>query len=152
GNMSQEWSRALLDIAVGYGSDIDAAAAAIKAAADEMAAEPTYQHLFLSEPQIWGVEELGRDVVKIRLVIKTVPGEQWAISRELRRRIKLALDSIGVETPFPQQTLWLRRDIENQGGDGERAPSAPSAATGKAAPEEGATDTSSESPGSPQSA
>ena len=143
GNMSQEWSRALLDIGVAYGSDVDGAAAVIKQVADTMYAEETYSDLFLSEPEIWGIESLSADSVEIRLVIKTRPGEQWAISRELRRRIKIALDQAEIEMPFPQRTVWIRQEDEIPPSP-PRDVSAPTAATGKAAPEEGASETSGE--------
>lgn len=110
GNMSQEWSRALLDIGIAYGADIDRAAEIIGAVAADMAAEPEHRDSFLDEPEVWGVEELGADSVAIRLVIKTQPGRQWAIARELRRRIKNAFDAAGIEIPFPQRTLWLRTE------------------------------------------
>lgn len=110
GNMSQEWARALLDVGVAYGTDVDLASEIIKRVADEMAAEEVYTPLFLAEPEIWGVQNLGPDSVDIRLVIKTQPGEQWAISRELRRRLKQAFDDAGIEIPFPQRTIWLRTD------------------------------------------
>lgn len=116
GNMSQEWSRALLDIGVAYGSDVDQASQVIKGVADEMYEEDTYRGLFLEAPEIWGVEALSADSIVIRLVIKTKPGEQWAISRELRRRIKLALDEAKIEIPFPQRTIWIRQ------GDGAGTP------------------------------
>lgn len=111
GNLSQEWSRALLDVSVGYGADVDEASRVILTTAEAMADEPNYQRLFLARPEVWGVERVGVDGVAIRLVIKTVPGEQWAISRDLRRRIKVALDEAGIEMPYPQRTVWLR----NQG-------------------------------------
>lgn len=141
GNMSQEWSRALLDIGVAYGTDLDQAAEVIQQVADDMYTEETYRGLFLSEPEIWGIESLSADSVDIRLVIKTKPGEQWAIARELRRRIKLALDQAHIEIPFPQRTVWIRRDGEEQPPPSQRDLSEPTAATGKAAAEEGATET-----------
>jgi moderate conductance mechanosensitive channel len=110
GNMSQEWARALLDIGVAYGTDIDAASELIQRVASEMAQEEDYQETFLDDPEIWGVENLGDDSVDIRLVIKTEPGKQYAIARELRRRIKNAFDAAEVEIPFPQRTVWLRTE------------------------------------------
>lgn len=110
GNMSQEWARALLDIAVAYGTDVDAASELILKVASEMAHEQDYADIFLGEPEVWGVEALGNDSVDVRLVIKTQPGQQWAISRELRRRIKNAFDAAEVEIPFPQRTVWLRTE------------------------------------------
>lgn len=46
----------------------------------------------------------------IRLVAKTTPGDQWVISRELRRRIKYALDEADVEIALLQRTVWLKWD------------------------------------------
>ncbi len=112
GNLSQEWSRALLDVSVGYGADVDEASQVILATAEAMAEEPRYKRLFLARPEVWGVERVGVDGVAIRLVIKTVPGEQWAISRDLRGRIKVALDAAGIEMPYPQRTVWLRNQSD----------------------------------------
>lgn len=138
GNMSQEWSRSLLDITVGYDADVDETAELIKGVADAMATEDTYHTLFLADPEIWGVEALTSDAIVIRLVIKTLPGEQWAISRELRRRIKLAFDAAGVPTPIAQRTVWMRRPGEPSTELVRRDLAAPTAATGKGAAEEGA--------------
>ena len=46
-----------------------------------------------ASPRCWGVEALGAHGVVIRLVVKTRPLEQWAVARELRARIKPALDT-----------------------------------------------------------
>jgi small conductance mechanosensitive channel len=137
GNLSQEWSRALLDIRIGYGSDIDQASNIIRSVAEEMSQESSYRRLFLAPPEVWGVEDMGSEAVVIRLVIKTLPGEQWAIGRELRRRIRLAFDTADIEVPFPQSTIWLRRE-----GDRSKSKSeiSTSAVVSEDAPEEGALD------------
>jgi small-conductance mechanosensitive channel len=113
GNMSQEWARALLDIGVAYGTDIDEASGVILETATAMAHEEEYADLFLDEPDLWGVQNLGPDSVDIRLVIRTRPGDQWGIGRELRARIKKAFDANGIEIPFPQRTIWVRNDDGN---------------------------------------
>ncbi|MFA9429298.1 mechanosensitive ion channel family protein [Egicoccus sp. AB-alg2] len=122
GNMSQEWARALLDVSVAYGTDIDVARELIQRVAREMAHEPDYQEIFLDEPEVWGVQALGTDSVDLRLVIKTKPGEQWAIGRELRRRIKNAFDAAEVEIPFAQRTVWLRTEQPVAVGTADAAP------------------------------
>ena len=110
GNMSQQWARALLDVVVGYGADIDRAQQVIKRVADEVWQDPAWSGQVLEEPEVWGIEDLGADGVTIRLVVKTQPAEQFNVLRELRGRIKSALDDAGVEIPFPQRTVWVRRD------------------------------------------
>jgi small conductance mechanosensitive channel len=110
GNMSQGWSRALLDVSVAYDTDTDRAAAVIKEVADGVWHDEKLGELVLEEPEVWGVENLGVDGIAIRLVVKTAPLEQWTVARELRRRIKTAFDEHGIEIPLPQRSLWLRSD------------------------------------------
>jgi small conductance mechanosensitive channel len=111
GNKSQLWSRAVLDIDVAYDTDIRRAEGIIQRVADELWRDPDYTDGdIIDPPQVWGVENLGADGVTIRLVVKTDPAEQWMIGRELRLRIKEALDEAGIEIPFPQRTIWLRHD------------------------------------------
>jgi len=108
GNMSQQWSRALLDLSVAYDTDIPTAKRIIKETADALAAEPGWSHLVLDEPEVWGVQTLGADAIDVRLVLKTRPLEQWKVARELRERIKAAFDAAGIEIPFAQRTVWHR--------------------------------------------
>ena len=108
GNMSQGWSRALLDVSVAYGTDVDHAQEVIKRVAVEAAAGEEVGAFILDEPEVWGVEMLAADGINIRLVVKTAPLEQWKVARELRRRLKEAFDAEGIEIPFPQRALWLR--------------------------------------------
>jgi moderate conductance mechanosensitive channel len=108
GNMSQGWSRALLDISVAYNTDTDLATRVIKQVADGVWQDEELGKLVLEEPEVWGVENLGVDGMAIRLVVKTAPLEQWVVARELRRRIKTAFAEHGIEIPFPQRSLWLR--------------------------------------------
>jgi small conductance mechanosensitive channel len=108
GNMSQHWSRALLDIEVAYDTVVEHARAVIKRVADEVWQEDDG---VLEEPELWGVEQLGAHGVVLRLVVKTTPSQQWRVSRELRERIKGAFDAEGIEIPFPQQTVWHRSAV-----------------------------------------
>lgn len=110
GNMSQGWSRALLDLSVAYDTDTDLASRTIKAVADSVWRDPTLGAFVLEEPEVWGVENLGVDGMVIRLVVKTAPLQQWTVARELRRRIKIAFDKAGIEIPLPQRSMWLRTD------------------------------------------
>jgi moderate conductance mechanosensitive channel len=97
GNMSQHWSRALLDVQIAYDSDIDRARAAIKRVADEVWRA---DRAIIEEPEVWGVQSLGPGGITIRLVAKTKPLEQWRLSRLLRERIKAELDREGIAVPI----------------------------------------------------
>jgi len=96
GNKSQQWARAVLDIPIRQGSDLDRAREVIASTARALAADEAWALRILDEPEVWGVESLTLDVVTIRLAVKTAPGEQWRVARELRARVKTALDAAGI--------------------------------------------------------
>jgi moderate conductance mechanosensitive channel len=110
GNMSQQWARALLDVEVAYGTDIDEAQQVIKAVADGVAEDPEWRGRILEPPEVWGIESMGPDAMSIRLVVKTRPGDQFPVMRELRRRLSEAFLREGIEMPFPQRSVWVRRE------------------------------------------
>jgi len=89
GNMTQHWSRALLDIPIASDSDIDRARAAIKRVADEVSGR---DRAILEEPEVVGVTSLGPGGITIRVITKTRPLEQWRINRVLHERIKEEFD------------------------------------------------------------
>jgi small conductance mechanosensitive channel len=126
GNKSQLWSRALLDISVAYGTDVERASAVIKETADALWRDETFAGLVMEEPEVLGLERFDPDGVTIRLTVKTVPAEQFRVERELRARLKAALESSGIEIPFPQRTVWLRTGAED-GGREENPVPAPAA-------------------------
>ena len=105
GNKSQQWSRALLDVAVAPDTDIPTATEVIQSTADAMWHDPAWRDRLLDQPEVWGVEDIGIGGILLRLVVKTVPLEQWNVARELRARIKAAFDVAGVSLPVQQQRI-----------------------------------------------
>jgi small-conductance mechanosensitive channel len=105
GNKSQQWSRALLDVQVAFETDVDEATRVIKAAADEVWRSEDVGPSVLEEPEVWGIEGFGPTGIAIRLVVKTRPADQWKVLRELRSRIKVALDRAGIGFGF-QRIPW----------------------------------------------
>ena len=109
GNHSQGFAQVTVDLPVPYGSDVDAAGAAMQSVADELVAEPEYADAILEEPKLLGVEKIEVDNVTLRLTVKVRPAEQWRIARALRQRIADRLDENGVRRPDPA-TLAVRTD------------------------------------------
>jgi small-conductance mechanosensitive channel len=97
GNQSQQWSRAVLDIAVAYDTDLPRASELIKEVADAMWNDAEWSEVMLAEPEVWGVEAFVPEGPVIRTVAKTKPHEQWNVARELRARIKQTFDDSGIQ-------------------------------------------------------
>ena len=108
GNKSQQWSRALLDIALAHNTDVDKATAVIKKTADEMWHDDEWKRKVLDEPEVWGIEDIGIGGIIVRLVVKTIPLEQWSVARELRARLKHAFEDAGIDMAVPQQQITYR--------------------------------------------
>jgi small-conductance mechanosensitive channel len=110
GNMSQQWSVAVVDMDVAYDADLELVREVMLGAAGELCAADDWREQVLEEPQILGVEALGANAVTMRMVVKTAAGTQWALRRQLREAIKARFDAEGIEIPFPQRTVYLRGD------------------------------------------
>ena len=101
-NKSQEWARALLDVTIAYDSDVAQAEQVIGEVARGVAADPAWSEDVLEPPEVWGIETFGPDGIAIRLVVKTRPAAQFNLMRELRGRLKSALDEVGISLAFEQ--------------------------------------------------
>ena len=116
GNKSQQWARALLDLAVAHGTDIGHGRAGHQGDGRRACGRTRRgRGQILEEPEVWGVERHRPRGVTIRLVVKTLPAEQFDVIRELRGRIKVALDDAGVEMPSrsaPQRIARRRRRLD----------------------------------------
>jgi small-conductance mechanosensitive channel len=118
-NMTRKWSRAVVDVGVAYGTDIDKAIEIFMDEAERFAQDKEWAPLFDGTPEVLGVDSLGESQVTIRTLLKTHAGKQWAVAREFRRRIKNRLDKEGIEIPFPQRTMHVR--VSPEGGISEEA-------------------------------
>ncbi|WP_228900078.1 mechanosensitive ion channel family protein [Streptomyces sp. DH1] len=115
-NDSQEWARAVLDVAVAYDADLDTVHRVLEDTGRALRQDPDFADVLLEDPAVWGVQSLDADGVLVRLAVRTVPLQQWGVTRELRRRVKEALDAAGIDIPFPQRTVWVRTDAEEPAG------------------------------------
>ncbi|MGP0127874.1 MAG: mechanosensitive ion channel family protein [cyanobacterium endosymbiont of Rhopalodia musculus] len=113
-NLSSKWSRADLMIPVAYETDIDQALKVVCEVAQEMTQDKFWKTDILDNPEILGVDNFEEWGLIIRVWIKTRPLKQWNVSREFRRRLKVAFDSQGLPLPIRQQKLWLTHDSSDK--------------------------------------
>lgn len=92
--------RALVDIGIAYEENIDKALVILQDACDKVKEK---NPSIIEGPNVLGVQMLGSSDVVIRIISKTINGEQWAVERELRKGLKEALDANGIEIPYPHQ-------------------------------------------------
>jgi len=99
GNESQGWARAVLDFPVPYTADLATIRSLLAGTADGMWNEPAWRTVMIEKPEVWGAQQvdMAPPTVTMRVVVKTAPLRQWEVEREMRARVKAALDVAGIK-------------------------------------------------------
>jgi small conductance mechanosensitive channel len=120
GNMSQNWARSVLDVAVSSREDLPRVRRVLTDVADDLWRDEDFDGVVIEEPEIWGVEAMTPDAITLRLTLKTAPMEQWRVARVMRERIKARFDHEGIQAPYPTSVVMNRTN----GGDDAAATAA----------------------------
>lgn len=115
GNKSRGWARAIIDVGVAYGEDVERVRSVLEELFEELRGEEGLREAFIDGPKVLGVERLGEYDVVLRVVAETAPSDRIKLERELRRRIKRRFDERGIESPLPRQVVISPGD----GAEGE---------------------------------
>ncbi|MEO8564088.1 MAG: mechanosensitive ion channel family protein [bacterium] len=99
-NLTRSWGRVAVDIEVPW-RDADRAKDAVTRAAKELGEDAAWADALLDPPRVTGIEKLSGGAVTLRTVARVDPYRRDDVARELRRRIKVALDEAGVATFIP---------------------------------------------------
>lgn len=119
-NFSRGKMRALVKIGVAYEEDVDRVRAVLEEVAQEAARDLADK--IEEGPTVLGITDFGPSEVVFSVLAKTKPMEQWAVERELRRRIKLAFEREGIEIPYPKHVIFQGEGAKagNPSGSRER--------------------------------
>jgi moderate conductance mechanosensitive channel len=98
-NKSQGWARAVLDVPIAYGTNIDQAQEVINRVAAGLTDDEAWSPKVIEPPEVWGVESIAADSMAIRVVVKTDPAAAADVQRELRRRLVEAFVAEGIKMP-----------------------------------------------------
>jgi small-conductance mechanosensitive channel len=95
GNESHGWACAVVDFPVPYSRDLSKVNEVIEKVAVAVWQEQQWRDVILDRPEVCGVQHVSLEEVVLRVTARTVPLRQWDVSRELRERLKDALDAAG---------------------------------------------------------
>ncbi|MDI5919449.1 mechanosensitive channel protein [Halomonas sp. LR5S13] len=109
-NYMREFGNHVGEYGIAYRESIDEAIDQLKLAFEDLRASEEHGHKLLEPLTVAGVVALADSSVNIRVVIKTTPGDQWAVGRAYNRLVKLRFDEAGIEIPFPHTTLYFGED------------------------------------------
>lgn len=97
-NLSKDWARAVVDIPVPAASDLNRVNDVLKGVAEKAMQDEVLPELLLDQPALMGVESIGADEVKLRMVARTLPGKQFDVGRRLRQMVVAGLRREGISS------------------------------------------------------
>lgn len=112
-NMTKDFSRYVFDIGIAYREDVDEVIEVLRDLGSQMQVDEHYGPMINEPIEIMGVQRFDDSAVVIRARFTTKPIKQWQIGREFNRRMKRKFDELGIEIPFPHQTIYFG---EEKGG------------------------------------
>ncbi|PLX12529.1 MAG: mechanosensitive ion channel protein MscS [Marinilabiliales bacterium] len=110
-NMTKEWSAMVFKIGVAYKEDVDSVIRIMQQVGETMLHDKDTKDRILEPLLIMGLDKFDDSAVIIKARLKTIPGEQWSLGREYRKRLKKEFDEKGIEIPFPHTTVYWGEKI-----------------------------------------
>jgi len=87
-NMTRDWAQFTLRVTVAYSESSDKIVALLQQIGEDVRHDPAFAADMVGDIQVPGIDKVGNGEAEYLMLIKTRPNKQWAVSRELRRRIK----------------------------------------------------------------
>lgn len=131
-NATARWAQVDFKVGVSYYDDLGKALDILRASAQSVADD--WPERVLAPPELLGVDAFNDTHVSLRLQVRTPPGDQWVVARELRARVKARFDAAGIAI---FNTLYAPPPVPTR--DGSSASPAPPAvqAAAEQAPKDG---------------
>jgi moderate conductance mechanosensitive channel len=106
-NLTRDWAQVALHVSVAYNEDSDRVVKLLNDVGQEVRNDPAFRDDIVADPQVPGIERVASGEVDYLLLVKTLPGRQYAVSRELRRRIKECLQKNNIQAGNPARVYVL---------------------------------------------
>jgi small conductance mechanosensitive channel len=107
-NLTRDWTQVNLQVSVAYAVDSDKVIALLKQIGDELAHDPAFADLIVATPVVSGIDKVSGNTVEYLMIVKTKPGSQFTVRRELQRRIKASFEKNSIEPGDPSRVIVAR--------------------------------------------
>lgn len=100
-NLTRDWAQVSMHVAVDYKENSERIVQLLTQVGSELKNDPTFEDALVSQPEVPGIERIAPGEVDYLMLVKTKPGQQYAITRELRRRIKDCFEKNNIQPAGP---------------------------------------------------
>jgi small-conductance mechanosensitive channel len=100
-NTTRDWAQIALRVVVAYSEPCDKIIKLLKDIGGQVRHDPAFADDIVSNIQVPGIDRVGNGEAEYLMLIKTLPSKQYAVSRELRRRIKECFEKNKIQPAGP---------------------------------------------------
>ena len=119
GNLSERWARVIVDVRIGYGTDLKAAKDAFAAALAQVVDDERHRDGVLEQPDEPFVQELATDAAVLRATIRVDRNRLDSIRAATLESVARALPEAGVGPALPRQIVQVASAGHTTGSDAQ---------------------------------
>lgn len=108
-NLAKDRANVNLNIDVAYDTNLDKVIKVINRVGRALSNDPVWRDKILIAPEFLRVNSLGDSAIELKIKGEVLPLEQWAVTGELRKRLKEEFDKEKIEIPFPQRVVHNKK-------------------------------------------
>src|SRR2546425_9674276 len=113
-NMTRDWAQVALRVAVAYSEPSDRVVSLLRQVGDEVRHDPAFAEDIVADIQVPGIERVGNGEADYLMLVKTRPNKQYAVGRELRRRIKECFKKNNIQPGAPGRVYVIDQGTGGQ--------------------------------------
>ena len=96
-NMTYEFSQAVVELPLPYSVDLKKLAQVLTPIVSDLDQDPKWKMQLRGKPEFLGISKFEHTHMTALITVKTDPHSRWTVDREIRRRVKIALDDARIE-------------------------------------------------------
>jgi small-conductance mechanosensitive channel len=100
-NTTRDWSQLALKVTVAYSEPSDKIVGLLKQIGADVRNDEKFSQDIVSDIDVPGIDRVGNGEAEYLVLIKTRPNKQYAVTREMRRRIKECFEKNNVQPAGP---------------------------------------------------
>jgi len=104
-NLTRDWTQISLHVSVAYGADSERVIEVLKQVGEELCSDPSFADMIVATPDVAGIDKVTGNAVDYLMLVKTKPRSQFAVRRELQRRIKASFEKNHIEPGDPSRVI-----------------------------------------------
>src|SRR5271157_5707873 len=104
-NLTRDWTQISLHVSVAYGADSERVIEVLKQVGEELCSDPSFADMIVATPDVAGIDKVTGNAVDYLMLVKTKPRSQFAVRRELQRRIKASFEKNLIEPGDPSRVI-----------------------------------------------